>query len=109
MRDTQANNKNLVEVHDYLDAQIPLLERMHHKRRRILARRDFTLAPPPSHGHTDAGQPAVSPAEAPLPTASSPGPTTAQVRAWANDQGIDVPARGRLRAEIWDAYRATHP
>jgi hypothetical protein len=43
MRDTQANNKNLVEVHDYLDEKVPLLERMHHKRRRILARRGFTL------------------------------------------------------------------
>jgi superfamily II DNA or RNA helicase len=35
MRNTQANNKNLVEVHDYLDEQVSLLERMHHKRRRL--------------------------------------------------------------------------
>lgn len=109
MRDTQANNKNLVEVHDYLDEQVPLLERMHHKRRRILARRGFTLTPPPSRGQVDVGQPAVPPTETPLPTASSPEPTAAQVRAWANEQSIDVPTRGRLRAEIWDAYRTAHP
>ncbi|MQA97392.1 MAG: helicase [Streptosporangiales bacterium] len=109
MRDTQANNKSLVEVHDYLDEQVPLLERMHHKRRRILARRGFTLTAPPGLGQADAGQAAAPPAEAPLPTASSPEPTAAQVRAWANAQGIDVPARGRLRAEMWDAYRTAHP
>lgn len=37
-----------------------------------------------------------------------PEPTTADVRAWAREQGIDVPARGRLRPEIWDAFRAAH-
>jgi len=38
-----------------------------------------------------------------------PGPTTAQVRAWARAMGISVPDRGRLRPEVWDAYRADHP
>lgn len=32
-------------------------------------------------------------------------PTTAEVRAWARAAGLDVPTRGRLRPEIWDAYR----
>lgn len=32
-------------------------------------------------------------------------PTTAEVRAWAREAGLDVPDRGRLRPEIWDAYR----
>jgi hypothetical protein len=37
-----------------------------------------------------------------------PEPTTKDVRAWARDEGIDVPDRGRLRPEIWAAYRAAH-
>jgi Lsr2 len=34
--------------------------------------------------------------------------SAAQVRAWAKDNGLDVPARGRLRPEIWDQYRVAH-
>ncbi|MGY1545803.1 Eco57I restriction-modification methylase domain-containing protein [Streptomyces sp. MN6] len=33
------------------------------------------------------------------------GPTTSEVRAWARARGIDVPDRGRLRPEVWDAWR----
>lgn len=33
-------------------------------------------------------------------------PTTADVRAWARGAGIDVPPRGRLRPEVWAAFRA---
>jgi len=43
-----------------------------------------------------------------LPTAGPVPPaevTTAQVRAWAREQGIPVPDRGRLRPEVWQAYR----
>lgn len=32
-------------------------------------------------------------------------PTTAEVRAWARGAGFDVPDKGRLRPEIWSAYR----
>lgn len=32
------------------------------------------------------------------------GPSTAEVRAWARDIGLEVPARGRLRPEIWQAW-----
>ena len=35
----------------------------------------------------------------------APEPTTAEVRAWARSQGIDVPLKGRLRPEVWDAWR----
>jgi ERCC4 domain/Lsr2 len=37
-----------------------------------------------------------------------PPPTTAEVRAWARQQGIDVPDRGRLRPEVWEEYAAAH-
>jgi hypothetical protein len=36
----------------------------------------------------------------------APEPSTADVRAWARDTGIAVPDRGRLRPEVWDAWRA---
>lgn len=41
-------------------------------------------------------------AEAPAPLPPKP----AVVRAWARDRGLDVPARGRLRPEIVEAYLA---
>lgn len=37
----------------------------------------------------------------------STGPT-ARVRAWARANGIDVPDRGRLRPEVWEAWRRSH-
>ena len=38
----------------------------------------------------------------------APGPSTADVRAWARHNGIEVPDRGRLRPDVWNAYtRAT--
>jgi superfamily II DNA or RNA helicase len=104
MRNTPANHKTLVEVHDYLDGQVPLLERMQR-----LARRGFTLTDPNQPNHSpDAGEPAAPQDEASAPAASSPTPTAAQVRAWAHRQGINVPAKGRLRAEVWNAYHMAH-
>lgn len=43
------------------------------------------------------------PAAGPLAPAE---PTTAEVRKWALDSGLDVADRGRLRPEIWVAYRS---
>ncbi|MFM6848050.1 MAG: ERCC4 domain-containing protein [Terrabacter sp.] len=42
-------------------------------------------------------------AAGPLPEAE---PSTAVVRAWALEQGLPVSDRGRLRPDVWDAYRA---
>lgn len=39
---------------------------------------------------------------------AAPEPSTAEVRAWARANGITVPERGRLRPEVWDAWRAAH-
>ena len=46
-----------------------------------------------------------------LPAAGPPQPrepTTAEVRAWAREQGYAVPDKGRLRPAVWEAYRAAH-
>lgn len=48
---------------------------------------------------------AALPGGAPLPAAE---PTTAAVRAWARELGLAVPERGRLRPEVWEAYRRDH-
>lgn len=40
---------------------------------------------------------------------AAPEPSTAQVRAWARSVGLEVPDRGRLRPQIWDAWRTAHP
>jgi hypothetical protein len=40
---------------------------------------------------------------------AAPEPSTAEVRAWARAQGLSVPDRGRLRPEVWDAWRAAAP
>ena len=37
-----------------------------------------------------------------------PAPSTAEVRAWARAQGIEVPARGRLRPQVHQAWRDAH-
>ncbi|MGQ0826487.1 MAG: ERCC4 domain-containing protein [Actinomycetota bacterium] len=44
-----------------------------------------------------------------VPALTEERPTTAQVRAWASQNSITVPDRGRLRPEVWDAYRSAHP
>jgi hypothetical protein len=42
---------------------------------------------------------------------AAPEPSTAEVRAWARAHGIDVPKRGRLRPETWEAWTTAqaHP
>jgi ERCC4 domain-containing protein len=35
---------------------------------------------------------------------AAPEPSTAEARAWARAHGIDVPERGRLRPEVWQAW-----
>ena len=56
-----------------------------------------------------AAQLRIGVADPPAPTApAAPEPSTAEVRAWALANGHDVPRAGRLRAEIWSAWRAHH-
>ena len=50
-----------------------------------------------------AGEPGLDQAPA------APEPSTAEVRAWARAWAFPVPDRGRLRPEIWDAWRAAAP
>ncbi len=45
------------------------------------------------------------PTPGPVP---APEPTTAEVRRWAVGAGLAVADRGRLRPEVWAAYRQAH-
>jgi hypothetical protein len=40
--------------------------------------------------------------------AEATGPSTSEVRAWAREAGLPVPDRGRLRPDIWQAWRDAH-
>jgi len=51
--------------------------------------------------------PAAAAAE-PAPAPGVPEPFTAEVRAWARATGLAVPGRGKLRPEVWAAWRAAH-
>jgi hypothetical protein len=39
---------------------------------------------------------------------SGNGPSPADIRAWARDNGFDVPDRGRVSSEVREAYVAAH-
>jgi ERCC4-type nuclease len=39
---------------------------------------------------------------------AAPEPATAEIRTWARANGITVPNRGKLRPEIWNAWRTAH-
>ena len=46
---------------------------------------------------------------APRSSASTTGgPAASEVRAWARDNGFEVPERGRVSAEVREAYAAAH-
>lgn len=44
----------------------------------------------------------------PTQATAAPGPSTAEVRAWARTAGLAVPDRGRLRPDIWQAWHDAH-
>lgn len=39
---------------------------------------------------------------------SGGGPSAAEIRAWARENGLDVSERGRVSAEVREAYEAAH-
>ena len=40
--------------------------------------------------------------------AAANGPSAAEIREWARSQGLEVPERGRIPADVRDAYEAAH-
>lgn len=41
-------------------------------------------------------------------TKAAAGAAPSEIRAWARDNGFDVPERGRVSAEVREAYAAAH-
>ena len=41
-------------------------------------------------------------------SSSAGGPSAAEIRAWARENGYEVPERGRVSADVREAYAAAH-
>ena len=64
------------------------------------------MAPYVGHARRSGGTRKAGGRRAAAPAAS--GPTAAEVREWARENGWDVPDRGRVSAEVRSAYDAAH-
>jgi len=64
------------------------------------------LAPYVGHARRSGGTRKAGGRRAAAPAAS--GPTAAEVREWARENGWDVPDRGRVSADVRQAYDAAH-
>ena len=60
------------------------------------------LAPYVAHGRS------VSSRGSRRSSAKSSGAAPSEIRAWARDNGMDVPERGRVSAAVREAYAAAH-
>ncbi|MBD8870857.1 histone-like nucleoid-structuring protein Lsr2 [Nocardioides donggukensis] len=49
-----------------------------------------------------------APARSGSPSGSGSGPSAAEIRGWARENGLEVPERGRVSAEVRQAYDAAH-
>lgn len=67
------------------------------------------LAPFLAHARREAGgAPARSGGRRGRSRGGSGGPSAADIRAWARENGYDVPERGRVSSEVREAYDAAH-
>lgn len=111
------SDKHDIEVHDYLDIEVPALVRMHAKRRKTLVSQDFQPAtaddltatahalPAPAEKTRSSTSRATKQATA---STTTPGPSTSELRNWARANGHHVGDRGRISAEIRKAFAAHH-
>jgi superfamily II DNA or RNA helicase len=105
--------KNDAEVHDYHDTLVPWLDRMHHKRRRVMTKLGFTITTtdtlPTLQTRERSQLPEARPAKTgPLDlTIETSQPSAAELRTWAKHNGYQVSDRGRVSAEIREAYRTS--
>ncbi len=103
--------KDAVEVHDYLDADVPMFAAMY--RRRLPGYKQLGFAPDRPAAASSPQLPLRRPATNrtktdPPPAAEDAEPAAAHVRAWAQAKGLEVGDRGRLSAEVRRQYREAH-
>ena len=60
------------------------------------------------HGRRVGGRRKQSRSTAPAARGNGDSPTPAEIRAWARDNGWEVPERGRVAGEVREAYDAAH-
>ena len=60
------------------------------------------------HGRRTGGRRRRSSAGGATKSSGSGGPSASEIRAWARENGWDVPERGRVAAEVREAYAAAH-
>ena len=102
-------DKHDVEVHDYLDADVPMFAAMHRRRLPGYKQLGFSADRPTTPGAPKLPLQGAGPhAMSASPPSKATDPTTATVRAWARATGLDVADRGRLGAEVWQRYREAH-
>lgn len=102
-------DKHDVEVHDYLDADVPMFAAMNRRRSPGYKQLGFSADRPTAPGAPRLPlQRAGTHATSSPPSGQTTEPTTAAVRAWARGAGLDVADRGRLGAEVWQRYREAH-
>ncbi|MEX1163976.1 MAG: IS30 family transposase [Nitriliruptor sp.] len=102
-------DKHDVEVHDYLDAHVPMFAAMHRRRLPGYKQLGFSADRPTTPGAPKLPlQRAGTHTRSSSPSSKTTEPTTAAVRAWARATGLDVADRGRLGAEVWQRYREAH-
>lgn len=87
-------------------------ERREAERRRIEAqlRAEFEQRLEDEIAKRDLQQPAATPEPSAVETSTQERPraTTAEIRAWAREQGYEVPVRGSLPSDVVDAYHQAH-
>lgn len=60
------------------------------------------------HGRRTGGRRRKAPAGGGKAAAATGGPSASEIRAWARENGWEVPERGRVAAEVREAYAAAH-
>jgi hypothetical protein len=60
------------------------------------------------HGRRTGGRRRRSSAGGATKSSGSGGPSASEIRAWARENGWEVPERGRVAAEVREAYAAAH-
>jgi hypothetical protein len=60
------------------------------------------------HGRRTGGRRRKAPAGGTKAAAASGGPSASEIRTWARENGWEVPERGRVAAEVREAYAAAH-
>lgn len=113
--------KEVVEVHDYVDPDTPMLASMWRKRQAAYKHLGFatsttskpaqTSPRPADHRPRGGDHPAVTarPSDTKLTNVQGQVEASpARIRAWAKDAGLEVANQGRIRTDIREAYRLAH-